>query len=695
MKIVQTMILLMVALLWSNTVGYAQSLVSTEPRNRTIVLEEFTGLNCGYCPDGHRIANGIKNKYNGEPILINVHVGSFANPGAGQPDYRTAFGTELDAQAKVTGYPSATVNRHFFLQYGTTLALNRGYWEATAAEIAAMPSPVNVGLRSTFDKDTRKLTVDVEAFYTADEPFENTINVVLTESDVIGYQSDYTNGSHTDYHHMHMLRYMLSGQWGEDYTTTTKGTLVKKTYTYTVPANFNIANCHVAAFISENTFEILTGAEVPADGGTTMVTSSIKTESATVVTNDKLEAHDFAASVLNKLPASEAYTFTATQNTPKGWVGKIMVNNSVYTGGEVTIDASAAKDIVVSLSPEAVPGVGSIEVTVHSKTYPLSPVVKKRFYLMSGVSDLLLSHPDAVKYDSVYTETMVNAKLAKSGVMDRNVFELFADAKALNGVKNVYYNVSWAFPGITEPTLNTIKGMLDKGVNLFIAGQDFAWDVASGDTNAHGNTVTKDFLNTYLMTKFIADGNSGNSLFTAIKTTPIFGTIPNSTVTNPYGGNNLYPEQIEPMAGATAAFSYNNSVRIGGLYGYRNGYKVVYLGVGLEQLSANTRSQIMDRTAKWFNGEISNVEFDDIFAAKVQVYPIPANNQLTVTVPETMVKGNVVLYAANGSKVKEVSFENLKSLDINIEDIASGAYRITVENIYGGKIATGMVSVVR
>ena len=35
----------------------AQMYVSTTPAHRNVILEEFTGRNCQYCPDGHAIAN--------------------------------------------------------------------------------------------------------------------------------------------------------------------------------------------------------------------------------------------------------------------------------------------------------------------------------------------------------------------------------------------------------------------------------------------------------------------------------------------------------------------------------------------------------------------------------------------------------------------------------------------------------------
>ena len=33
----------------------AQTNVSTTPENKNVVLEEFTGISCPYCPDGHAI----------------------------------------------------------------------------------------------------------------------------------------------------------------------------------------------------------------------------------------------------------------------------------------------------------------------------------------------------------------------------------------------------------------------------------------------------------------------------------------------------------------------------------------------------------------------------------------------------------------------------------------------------------------
>ena len=38
----------------------AQNWVSTAPENKNVIFEDFTGIGCGYCPDGHKIIDEVK-----------------------------------------------------------------------------------------------------------------------------------------------------------------------------------------------------------------------------------------------------------------------------------------------------------------------------------------------------------------------------------------------------------------------------------------------------------------------------------------------------------------------------------------------------------------------------------------------------------------------------------------------------------
>ena len=76
----------------------AQTIVSTSVEKKAPVLEEFTGANCTYCPDGHKIAQQLKDA-NDDVVLVNIHAGSFAPQ---IPPYRTPFGEAIDDLAAVT-----------------------------------------------------------------------------------------------------------------------------------------------------------------------------------------------------------------------------------------------------------------------------------------------------------------------------------------------------------------------------------------------------------------------------------------------------------------------------------------------------------------------------------------------------------------------------------------------------------------
>lgn len=243
--------------------------VSTQPSNKNVVLEEYTGINCGYCPDGHKRANQFAAANPGRVVLINIHQGSFAG---NNPDYKTEWGNALAGQTGLTGYPSGTINRRIFS--GTTTALDRGSWASKGAIVLAEPSFVNVAARAQVDADTRLLTVTVEVYYTADaETSTNKLNVAILQNEVVGPQSgmsgnpDYVVG--TQYRHMHMLRHLLTGQWGdllshEGTGVIPAGTFFTKTYTYTLPdairnVPLEFENLEVAAFVTKDNQLVYTG----------------------------------------------------------------------------------------------------------------------------------------------------------------------------------------------------------------------------------------------------------------------------------------------------------------------------------------------------------------------------------------------------------------------------------------------------
>lgn len=244
--------------------------VSTEPANRNVVIEEFTGVNCGFCPDGHRIVREYQEANPGRVFAINIHQGGYAAL------YTTQWGNALNNQTGMAGsYPSGTINRHVFS--GGITGLSRADFASCGNQIKEMPSFVNVAAQASIDAATRTLTVNVEVYYTGDaETGSNYLNVALLQDSVIGPQSGGSNFNPTQvtadgqYIHMHMLRDLLTGQWGEELTVEgsaviPQGTLFQKTYTYTIPAHMSdalvkLSQLHLVVFVTRDHQEIYTGA---------------------------------------------------------------------------------------------------------------------------------------------------------------------------------------------------------------------------------------------------------------------------------------------------------------------------------------------------------------------------------------------------------------------------------------------------
>jgi hypothetical protein len=257
-------------LIFSSTVLNAQTIVSTTPSNRNVILEEYTGIHCTWCPDGHKRANQLIASNPGRVWAINIHQGGYASPGSGEPDYRTQWGDALAGQTGLTGYPSGTINRQVFS--GSATALGRGDWPAAAAQVLAVASPVNVAATAAIDFNTRELVVNVEAYYTANSSVStNFLNVALVQDNILGPQTGASSlypemMEGNLYRHNHMLRHLLTDQWGEEITTTTTGSFVSKQYTYTIPAHLNnveyiLEDLRVIVFVTESHQYIITGNE--------------------------------------------------------------------------------------------------------------------------------------------------------------------------------------------------------------------------------------------------------------------------------------------------------------------------------------------------------------------------------------------------------------------------------------------------
>ena len=217
----------------------AQEYVSTQPQNRNVLIEEFTGRNCGYCPDGHRIANLIMANNPGRVWAVNIHAGGFSP--VTYPNMNTTDGTTITSGFGIGGFPAGHVNR------STANDLGRDQWESHTNTQLAQQAEVNVAGFVTLNHATRTAEITVEVYYTANSSQStNYLTIMMLQDSILGSQSgNYYNPSQMlngQYVHQHVLRDVVTSTWGDEISPTTAGTLITKNYTYQIPESIGAPN---------------------------------------------------------------------------------------------------------------------------------------------------------------------------------------------------------------------------------------------------------------------------------------------------------------------------------------------------------------------------------------------------------------------------------------------------------------------
>lgn len=252
--------------------------VSKEPAKRKAVIEEYTGVSCGYCPDGHKAEAALLKKYPGQLFAINIHAGDLAEPVTGSdPDLKTTEGTTLNGIFGVKTYPSAVLNRHKFeSSYIMSTPSNReSDWGNYMQQIFRMDSYVNIAAKGDLDWATRKLKLTVQLYYTRDVPAgttTNRIHVAMTQNDIIAYQKDYGHYNPDQvtedgrYRHLHVFRDMLTPLNGDTVKSIGKDSLITRTYEWTLPEEINdvpldLLNTNFVVFVAESREEIFSACE--------------------------------------------------------------------------------------------------------------------------------------------------------------------------------------------------------------------------------------------------------------------------------------------------------------------------------------------------------------------------------------------------------------------------------------------------
>jgi hypothetical protein len=338
---------------------------------------------------------------------------------------------------------------------------------------------------------------------------------------------------------------------------------------------------------------------------------------------------------------------------------------------------------------------------MKSVANPSAGLKKYETYVISDITDLIINNDaswgnagdtNASTYQQVFKDGLQNAGITGYTVTFLSVFEKGSAANALQGIKNMYYNVGWSFPSLTDSNVAKFKAFLDKGGNMFFSGQDIGWETFNTATTDYATPNTKSFVSNYLRAGWKDDGTTALNMLSAIPGESVFNITGSSSIVNVYGKDSkgtlfMYPDIIYDTLGSQPIFYYNNNpAKIAGVRSNSSVYKTVYLAVSLEMISdASVRNQIMKLANDWFEGKIASVEYDQKMSELMgQNYPNPANEYTRIPLSNIERQMQLNLTDINGKVLQTIQIEKgSTSVTINCNDLSTGIYicRLMDQNV--------------
>ncbi|GAA4451440.1 Omp28-related outer membrane protein [Rurimicrobium arvi] len=244
--------------------------------SRKVLIEEFTGASCTNCPDGHKLVASLQASYPDRIVAVAYHTyfpGPIFQPVktlevSSKYDFRDSAATNIGTTIYGTlgSIPIAGIDR---VPYSGSLKVDKTNWSAQSTNRMAVAAPVNLHLTSSYNSSENIVSLSVKVVYTKQVSTKNALTIGVAESNIIDAQK-FPDADSPAYQHNHVLRELLTFYSGnsiiDSISVKAPGRVYEYYYKFTPKGAWNLDNCHIFAFISNNEAdnkEVLQAAEVP------------------------------------------------------------------------------------------------------------------------------------------------------------------------------------------------------------------------------------------------------------------------------------------------------------------------------------------------------------------------------------------------------------------------------------------------
>lgn len=640
---------------------------------RNPVLEYCTGTWCGFCPQGHAIINNTILPNIPNAIIIGYH-----GPANGSDPMSFFYGNSIIASLGFSAYPTGIVDR-------VSGIISRSAWYSTMNNRLSVPATVSININRSYNAITRELnaSIDFTALQALNGQFK--YNAILLEDGIVYPQS----GGSSNYVHRHVVRAMMNGALGEEIINGAwnQGQVITKSFSYTVPANFVDDSCHIVVFVYKNGSPLNSNAEIQQAEQWTLISPDYVAfmipDSPDAIAPNNAPVQ-FDAVLRNEGLMSDKYAINLSFTGPTGWNLQYTTVNGTFTMGQVDSLELMSGDttvITVTVDPNSIDGYGVATLEFASKNNPgLAGQVDFRFVTTTGI-DILVVDAEDKDYETFITNSLDHVFTGTYGVVSRTA--LHPTGVDLSNFDIITWSQGKTFPAFYPEEVNSLQTYLDGGGMLFINGQDIGADIFEPNGQS---SFAQSFYNNYLHADYVANASTW-FLMKGYAGDPITDGI-QFVLGGPYTKS---PEIIAPFdANATSILKYYNGPSVGAIRAATNTYRVVYLGIGFEQIDQESiRDTLMARSIAWLYEGISGIGDKPIFAHKfllMQNYPNPFNPETTIRYlldNPTPKQTELIIYNSLGQQVKTLvsakqpagSYKvSWNGKDDNGHQVASGIY---------------------